>query len=165
MSTQSQDPEIRVGQLLRARGATVVTAESCTGGLIGSLLTDVSGSSDYYLGGVISYANEVKQGILGVSAGTLATAGAVSRDAVLQMARGARHLLGADFCLAVTGIAGPTGGTPEKPVGLVYIALAGADVERCEQHVWDGDRRHNKMASAQQALQMLIHHLEEHVRA
>jgi len=165
MDTRSQDQEIRAGQLLCARGATVATAESCTGGLIGSLLTDVSGSSEYYLGGVISYANETKRDILGVSAETLTTVGAVSQEAALQMAHGARRLLGADYALAVTGIAGPTGGTPEKPVGLVYIALSGADVERCERHVWNGDRRQNKMASARQALQMLIDHIEEQVRA
>jgi PncC family amidohydrolase len=137
----------------------VSTAESCTGGLIGSLLTDVSGSSDYYLGGVIAYSNQVKQNVLGVQARTLSTVGAVSAETALQMARGARRLLGADYALSVTGIAGPTGGTPEKPVGLVYIALVGADVEQCERHVWPGNRMDNKMASARRALQMLIDHL------
>lgn len=151
----------RVGRLLRACGATVSTAESCTGGLIGNLLTDVSGSSDYFQGGVIAYSNRVKQGVLGVQARTLSTVGAVSAETALQMARGARRLLGADYALSVTGIAGPTGGTAEKPVGLVYIALVGADVERCERHVWPGDRMHNKMSSARRALQMLIEHLSQ----
>jgi PncC family amidohydrolase len=159
MNAQISEPAQIVGPLLRARGATVVTAESCTGGLIGSLLTDVSGSSDYYLGGVISYSNEVKQGVLGVREETLATVGAVSRETALQMAQGARRLLDADYALAVTGIAGPTGGTPDKPVGLVYIALVGPDVERCERHAWDGDRLDNKVRSAQRALQMLVEHL------
>jgi PncC family amidohydrolase len=159
MNAQMPEPAQIVGPLLRARGATVVTAESCTGGLIGSLLTDVSGSSDYYLGGVISYSNEVKQGVLGVREETLTTLGAVSHETALQMAQGARRLLDADYALAVTGIAGPTGGTPEKPVGLVYIALVGPDVERCERHVWDGDRLDNKVRSAQRALQMLVEHL------
>jgi PncC family amidohydrolase len=154
--------EALVGTLLRQRGATVVTAESCTGGLIGSLLTDVSGSSDYYLGGVIAYSNEVKQHVLGVAAETLATAGAVSQESAIQMARGARRLLGADYALAVTGIAGPTGGTPQKPVGLVYIALAGPDVERCERHVWDRDRLGNKMLTARRALELLIEVLDGH---
>jgi PncC family amidohydrolase len=150
----------QIGPLLRRHGATVTTAESCTGGLIASLLTDVSGSSDYYLGGVIAYANEVKRGVLGVSAETLQTVGAVSRETALQMARGARGLLGADYALSTTGIAGPTGGTAEKPVGLVYIALVGPDVERCERHVWTQDRLGNKRLSAQRAMQMLIEHLE-----
>jgi PncC family amidohydrolase len=150
----------QIGPLLRRHGATVTTAESCTGGLIASLLTDVSGSSDYYLGGVIAYANEVKRGVLGVSAEALQTAGAVSRETALQMARGARGLLGADYALSTTGIAGPTGGTAEKPVGLVYIALVGPDVERCERHVWTQDRLGNKRLSAQRAMQMLIEHLE-----
>jgi PncC family amidohydrolase len=160
MNTQTPGPAEIVGPLLRARGATVVTAESCTGGLIGSLLTDVSGSSDYYLGGVISYSNEVKRDVLGVQAETLATVGAVSRETALQMARGVRRLLRADYALAVTGIAGPTGGTPTKPVGLAYIALVGPDVEWCERHVWDGDRVDNKRRTAQRALRMLIEHLE-----
>lgn len=161
MSEQSlAAEEDAVGLLLRAQGSTVVTAESCTGGLIGSLLTDVPGSSDYYLGGVIAYSNEVKQNVLGVQARTLAAAGAVSRETALEMARGARRMLGADYALSVTGIAGPGGDTPDKPVGLVYIALAGPGVERCEQHVWGGDRRENKMQSARRALQMLIEHLE-----
>jgi PncC family amidohydrolase len=149
------------GYLLIKHKCTVVTAESCTGGLIGSLITDVSGSSDYYLGGVISYANSVKQELLGVKAETLATVGAVSRETALQMARGVRHLLGADYALATTGIAGPTGGTAEKPVGLVYIALVGPDVEQCERHIWDQDRIENKILSARRAIQMLVAHLDE----
>ncbi len=150
-----------IGPLLRRRGQTIATAESCTGGLIGSLLTDVSGSSDYYLGGVIAYANEVKQQLLGVDAATLAAVGAVSEQVALAMARGVRHLLGADYGLSTTGIAGPTGGTPDKPVGLVYIALVGPDVERCERHIWDRDRLGNKLLSARRAIQMLLEHLSE----
>ena len=151
--------QCHIGSLLRRRGQTVATAESCTGGLIGSLLTDVSGSSDYYLGGVIAYANEVKQHLLGVDATTLAAVGAVSEQVALAMARGVRHLLGADYGLSTTGIAGPTGGTPDKPVGLVYIALVGPDVERCERHIWDRDRLGNKLLSARRAIQMLLEHL------
>jgi PncC family amidohydrolase len=165
MKEQNAIQETQIGALLCTRGATVVTAESCTGGLIGSLFTDVSGSSDYFLGGVIAYANEVKQGTLGVRAETLATAGAVSRETALQMAHGVRCLLSADYALAVTGIAGPTGGTLAKPVGLVYIALVGPGVERCERHVWNEDRLGNKMLSARRAIQMLIEHLEEQTDA
>jgi nicotinamide-nucleotide amidase len=127
--------------------------------LIGDLLTDVSGSSDYYCGGVISYANAVKQELLGVQADTLATKGAVSRETALQMARGVRQLLSVDYALATTGIAGPTGGTAQKPVGLVYIALVGPGVEKCERHIWTKDRIGNKMLSAQRAIQMLVEHL------
>jgi len=161
MCVERQPEEVVVGTLLRDRGATVATAESCTGGLIGSLLTDVSGSSDYVLGGVIAYANKVKQAVLGVHAETLASVGAVSRETALEMAHGARRLLGADYALAVTGIAGPSGGTPTKPVGLVYIALAGPGVARCERHVWDSDRVGNKMRTARRALQMLIEELDQ----
>lgn len=154
-----------VGQLLSAHGQTLSTAESCTGGLIGDAITDIPGSSDYYRGGVIAYANEAKQNVLGVRPGTLAVLGAVSEETALQMARGARRLFGTDYALSVTGIAGPGGGTRQKPVGLVYIALVGPNVERAERHVWEGDRRANKRASARRALQMLIEHLRGGNRA
>jgi PncC family amidohydrolase len=108
----------------------------------------------------MAYSNAVKETLLGVRAETLETDGAVSEATAVQMARGVCRLLGADYGLAVTGIAGPTGARPGKPVGLVYIALAGADVERCERHVWEGDRVANKVLSARRALQMLIEHLE-----
>lgn len=160
MEQRPETHQERVGRLLRARGASVATAESCTGGLIGSLLTDVSGSSDYLIGGLIAYSNSVKQQVLGVQEDTLSTVGAVSRETALQMAHGVRRLLRADYALAVTGIAGPTGDTPGKPVGLTYVALVGPNVERCERHVWDGDRLENKMHSAQRALEMLIEYLE-----
>ena len=153
--------ETRIGPLLRERAETLATAESCTGGLIGHLVTNQPGSSDYFLGGVMAYANAAKQQLLGVQAETLATVGAVSEQTALQMAHGVCRLLCADYGLAVTGVAGPTGGTPEKPVGLVYIALVGQDVERCERHVWPGDRLGNKELSARRALQMLIEHLEQ----
>ena len=153
--------EQKIGPLLRQCGKTIVTAESCTGGLVGSLLTDISGSSDYYLGGVISYTNQIKNRILGVSADTLADVGAVSKETALQMAHGVRRLLNADYALSTTGIAGPTGGTATKPVGLVYIALVGPEIELCERHVWQQqDRLGTKMLSAQRAIAMLIEHLE-----
>lgn len=161
-------PQRRVGELLRQRHSTLATAESCTGGLIGSLLTDVSGSSDYYVGGVIAYSNWVKEHTLGVQPEVLATAGAVSRETALQMAHGVQRLSGADYALAVTGIAGPTGATPGKPIGLVYIALVGPRIERCERHVWaEGnhvpDREWNKILTARRALYALIEALEERV--
>jgi PncC family amidohydrolase len=151
----------RIGPLLCQHNATLATAESCTGGLIGHWVTNVPGSSDYYLGGVIAYANEIKEGVLDVSSETLATVGAVSQETALQMARGVRRLFGATYALSVTGIAGPTGSTPDKPVGLVYIGMVGPNVKRCEKHVWAADRLGNKILSARRALQMLIEHLEE----
>ena len=149
------------GEMLRSRGFTVSLAESCTGGLIGHRITNIPGSSDYFLGGVISYSNEAKERILGIPQETLLNYGAVSEETATAMARGARKLFGSHLALAVTGIAGPTGGMPEKPVGLVYIALSTEDDERCQRFVWSGDRRQNKDQSAEAALQLLISYLEE----
>jgi nicotinamide-nucleotide amidase len=112
---------------LRQRGQTLAVAESCTGGGLGAALAAVPGASEVFLGGVIAYANAVKQGLLGVAAELLAAHGAVSDPVAQAMAEGARRVTGADWALAVTGIAGPGGGSPEKPVGLVHIAVAGPD--------------------------------------
>ena len=116
--------EILIGEYLRSKNLTVGTAESCTGGMIASKLTSVPGSSDYFLGSVVSYANEVKQSILGVSESDLKMYGAVSRQVVEQMAKGALTALGCDYAVATSGIAGPGGGTPDKPVGTIWIVLA-----------------------------------------
>src|SRR5262249_38412939 len=105
--------------LCRAQGLTLATAESCTGGLVAGRLTAIPGSSDVVLGGIVSYANEVKRDVLGVSAETLAVHGAVSAETAVEMVQGARRALGADVAVSITGVAGPDGGTPEKPVGLV----------------------------------------------
>ena len=152
-------PETRIGVLLRQRGVTLATAESCSGGLLGHRLTNVPGSSDYYLGGVIAYANAAKVALLGVDRGALERAGAVSEVVARQMAAGIRRLLGSDLGVAITGIAGPSGGTPEKPVGLVYIALADGQGERCERHVWPYDRQGNKRAAVERALGMIEEYL------
>ncbi len=154
-------PEVRLGPLLRRRKQTLAVAESCTGGLLAHRLTNVSGSSDYFLGGVVAYSNAAKQTLLGVEASTLERQGAVSEAVAKEMASGVRRLFGADIGVGITGIAGPTGGTPEKPVGLVYIALAAEGVARCERHIWPHDRLGNKEASAQRALEMLVEYLEE----
>jgi PncC family amidohydrolase len=145
----------RVGQLLRERHLTLALAESCTGGLLGSLITDVPGSSDYFIGGAVAYAYSAKESLLGVRPETLAEYGAVSPQAAEQMAQGARRLFGADIAIAVTGIAGPTGAQPGKPVGLVYLHLSAPDAEIGERHIWDADRVGNKRLSASAALRML----------
>jgi PncC family amidohydrolase len=156
----SETLEVTVGKLLLARGLTRALAESCTGGLVSHRLTEVPGSSDYFRGAVVAYANEAKQQLLGVRRSTLDDHGAVSAETALEMARGARRALGTDVGLSVTGIAGPGGGLPGKPVGLVFVALAASDDERCERHVWESDRSGNKELSAQAALDLLRRYLE-----
>jgi PncC family amidohydrolase len=155
-STADERLEARLGAALRARRWRLAVAESCTGGLVGHRVTDVPGSSDYFSGGVIAYANEVKQSLLGVQADTLAAHGAVSEAVALEMARGARAVCGAEVGLAVTGIAGPGGGGPGKPVGLTWIAVSTPEVERAEQRVWPGDRAQVKAQSAQAALALAL---------
>lgn len=161
MHNERQELAKQIGELLSTRGWTLAVAESCTGGLLGHLITSVPGSSAYFQGGVISYSDEVKERILGVPHETLVEQGAVSKETAVAMAQGARRLLSTDIALSVTGIAGPTGGTPDKPVGLVYIALAvqGADV--WQKHVWQGDRSENKLLSAEAALRLLHKFLTE----
>ena len=122
MDDSAQDLEEQVGELLSQRGWTLAVAESCTGGLLGHRITNVSGSSAYFEGGIISYSNEAKEAVLAVPREILIEHGAVSRETALAMARGARRVLGTDLAVSVTGIAGPGGATAEKPVGLAYIA-------------------------------------------
>ena len=110
---------------------------------------------------IVSYSNEAKERILGVAHEILVQHGAVSKETALAMATGARRLLGTDIAISVTGIAGPTGGTPDKPVGLVYIGLAAEGAELCQRRIWDGDRPHNKQRSAQAALELLLGYLED----
>ena len=142
-------------ELLKARGLRCATAESCTGGGIGSAITAVPGSSAVYLGGVVSYANEVKSGVLGVSKDTLATVGAVSPETAAQMAEGVRRLVGADLAVSVTGIAGPDGGSDDKPVGLVWFGLASAAGTRTEKAIFAGDRARVREQAVVHALGML----------
>ncbi len=156
----SASPAPQVGARLRARHYSLATAESCTGGLLGDLITAVPGSSDYYLGGVIAYAYEAKTELLGISQEFLLAHGAVSEETARAMANGIRTRLRADLGVALTGILGPGGGLPNKPVGLVYIALLGPDVDRCERFLWNGNRSENKLASANAALDMLLQYLK-----
>jgi nicotinamide-nucleotide amidase len=139
----------------RTLGRTVASAESCTGGLVGAMLTAVPGASDIYLGGVISYANEVKRDVLGVPEDLLVTHGAVSEPVARAMANGVRGVLGADWGLGITGVAGPGGGTADKPVGTVCYAVAGADGTTIRKAVFPGDRDAIRRWSAHSALDLL----------
>lgn len=151
-----------VGQGLRAAGATVVTAESCTGGLVAERLTRVPGSSDYFLGGVVTYADRQKRELLGVPAELLAAHGAVSEAVVRAMARGARERLGGDFAIAVSGIAGPGGGSDEKPVGTVHVAIAGPGGRELHRRLQlPGGRRRIRAQAAQWALDLLRRELAD----
>jgi len=139
---------------------TLGTAESCTGGGLADVITDVSGSSDYFLGGIVAYANSVKERLLGVEQAVLAAHGAVSEPVAVAMAEGVRRALGVDLGIGITGVAGPGGGTLDKPVGLVYVALAsptGVELRRCQ---WVGDRITNKRRSVEAALELILAHLE-----
>jgi nicotinamide-nucleotide amidase len=151
--------EETVGGLLRERGLTVATAESCTGGLVAHRLTNVPGSSAYVRGGVVAYANEAKQRLLGVASTTLASHGAVSEEAAAEMAAGARQSLGADIAVSTTGIAGPDGGTPEKPVGTVCLGLSSADETLAARYQFWGTRDWVKLLASQVALEWIRRHV------
>jgi PncC family amidohydrolase len=153
-------PEQKIGDILRVRGLKLATAESCTGGLVSDRLTNIPGSSAYFPGGVVAYAYEAKVKVLGVSWDTLNTLGAVSREVVLQMAHGARELFKADLAVSVSGIAGPDGGTPEKPVGSTWIALVAPQGEWARHFVWDGNREQNKWYSSEAVFQIVLDYLE-----
>ncbi|MFC1916870.1 CinA family protein [Chloroflexota bacterium] len=152
--------EEEVGRLLREQGLTVATAESTTGGLISSLLNDVAGSSKYYKGCVVAYTHEVKVSVLGVSGDTMGRSD-VSHEVCAEMAEGVRKLMNVDISLAETGIAGPTGGTPQKPIGTFYIALSSEKGTDVRLHVFQGDRLENKRSTTQVALNMLYEYLSE----
>ncbi len=158
---ESEAIDAGIGALLVRHRCTVATAESCTGGLVAARITAVSGSSAYFYGGIVSYSNDAKHRLLGVPDLMLERYGAVSVDVALAMARGVRRRIGTDIGIATTGIAGPTGATPTKPVGLVYIALAAEGVERCRRYFWQGDRVENITASAEAALRLVRAYLEE----
>lgn len=159
-STDGAPLEEVAGRRLREQGHTLAVAESCTGGLICHRLTNISGSSDYFLGGVVSYSNQAKMDLLRVPEETLATRGAVSAETVQAMALGVREVFRADYGLAVTGIAGPTGGTPEKPVGTVFLGLATAQEVETRHHQFSGDREMTKTLAAQTALDWLRRELQ-----
>jgi PncC family amidohydrolase len=153
--------EVIVGKLLLSTNKTLAVAESCTGGLLTHRLTNVPGSSKYLIVSVIAYAYEAKVAALGVTWETLNRFGAVSEQTARSMAQGVRSRFSADLGLAITGIAGPGGGTPDKPVGLTYLALVSEKDEIIQNYIWKGDRLQNKEASAQAALVLLKDYIEK----
>ena len=150
-----------LSRLLKSKGLTISVAESCTGGKVGDMITDVSGSSEYFFGGVISYSNRAKVDLLGVSKATLKTKGAVSAEVAKQMASGARKALHTKIGVGITGIAGPLGGTPRKPVGLVYIAISSDSGTVSAKNLFKGSRARVKQQSAMRALKMVVEFIEK----
>jgi PncC family amidohydrolase len=146
----------RLQAICLGRGLTVTVAESCTGGLVADAITDIPGSSGYFLGGVVSYADSAKEALLSVPAEVLAAHGAVSAQVGRAMAEGARERFSADLAASVTGVAGPDGGSEAKPVGLTYVAVAAARGVDVRRFVWSGDRSANKEASAAAVLEILV---------
>lgn len=145
---------------LESKGLTCATAESCTGGGVGSAITSVAGSSAVFLGGVISYSNDVKADVLGVSRDSLARVGAVSSEVASQMATGARRVIGSDLAVSLTGIAGPGGGSVEKPVGLVWFGLATPSGVTTQSRIFSGDRAAIRAAAVEHALGLLLSAVE-----
>lgn len=155
------DRAAEICRLLTEKQLTLATVESATGGLIAKLLTDVSGSSAYFKGSIISYSNEVKIKVVGVDSILIERHGAVSPEVAAAMAAGGRKLLGADICLSDTGIAGPGGGSDDKPVGLFYLGLASGSRTLTAKHSFSGSREENRLAAAETALAWLIDNLEQ----
>jgi competence/damage-inducible protein CinA C-terminal domain len=154
------DLAVRLGARCDALGLRVATIESCTGGLVGHLITEVPGSSAYYVGGFVTYSDRLKRDVVGVPHDVLAAHGAVSAQVAMAMATGGRARTEADLAVSVTGIAGPDGGSASKPVGLTYVAVADAVGVAVRRHVWTGDRGENKRLSAAAALELLLERLE-----
>lgn len=158
--------EVKIGPLLKELDYKLVVAESCTGGLISHRITNIPGSSEYYIGGVCAYAYEAKRSLLGVNPNTLNKFGAVSKQTVLEMAIGARRLFSeeVDFekliGISISGIAGPGGGMPNKPVGLVWVGLSTIDGDWARKKTFDGNRIQNKESSSDFALSILLEYLE-----
>ncbi|HHK67090.1 MAG TPA: CinA family protein [Candidatus Acetothermia bacterium] len=155
-----EDPAARLGEELKRRGWTIAVAESCTAGGLGKRITDVPGASSYFLGGIIAYHNSVKERFLAVPSSTVSRFGAVSEETAKAMASGCREAFEGDIAIAITGIAGPGGGTADKPVGLVYISIAGEGGVACERFRFDGDRSAVRRSAVEAALNMALLHLE-----
>ena len=160
ISEENKNIEVLAGEKLRAKGLTIGTAESCTGGAIAALLTSVAGSSDYFRGSIIAYSNEVKHNLLGVSTDDLMHYGAVSKPVVEQMAKGALPALGCDYAIATSGIAGPSGGTPEKPVGTIWIAVANQETVISKKFNFITIREQNIQRAVNTSLVMLLDYIQ-----
>jgi nicotinamide-nucleotide amidase len=158
--TELADLAVRLGARCSALGLHVATVESCTGGLVSHLITEVPGSSAYFVGGFVTYSDALKRQAVGVPEEVLASHGAVSAQVAMAMASGGRERTGADLAVSVTGIAGPDGGSPSKPVGLTYIAVADGTGLAVRRFVWGGDRAENKRLSAAAALELLLERVE-----
>jgi PncC family amidohydrolase len=152
--------ESSLRERMRERGFSLTTAESCTGGLLSHRITNIPGASDFFPGGLIAYSYESKANLLGVSWEILNTQGAVSEETVRAMARGARRLFGTDIGVSISGIAGPTGGTEQKPVGTTWIGLCTIEGEWARHYLWEGDRLEIKQKSSEAALQFILDYLD-----
>ena len=164
MELSETEPAEMIGNTMLRGGKTLSSAESCTGGLVGMLLTSIPGSSKWFKGGVIAYSNTVKTGVLKVSSSVIKEFGAVSRETVLAMALGVRELTGTDFSISISGIAGPGGGTPEKPVGTVWMALCGEQSVSTEKKKFTGERNVVRRKAADYLLEKLHELLEKEVK-
>lgn len=153
-------PEVVIAQLFTEKRLKLTTAESCTGGMVADRITNVPGSSEYFQGGVVAYSYEAKVSLLAVSWDTLRAYGAVSEETVIEMARGGRVAIGADVAVSVSGIAGPGGGLPDKPIGTTWIGLSTTQGDWSRKFVWKGDRLQNKIKSTDAALQFVIDYME-----
>ncbi len=159
--TEGEDAlEKQIGSALRKQGGTIATAESCTGGEIARLITSVPGSSDYFKGAVVSYANEVKIGVLGVDEKDIEREGAVSEAVVLQMVQGVKRLMNTDYAVSTSGVAGPDGGTPEKPVGTIWIGVATPEKVFARKFVFSFTRERNIAKAAAKALELVMSEIE-----
>jgi nicotinamide-nucleotide amidase len=156
---------IREYQVKTETWLTIGTVESATGGRIANRITNVPGSSDYFRGSLVAYSNEVKTALVGVRKATLENYGAVSEQTALEMARGGRRLLDVDICVSDTGIAGPAGAAPGKPVGLFYLGLAASDTSFSQKYTFTGDREKNKRDAAEAALDMLKQYLLRRIKS
>ena len=152
MEEELRELAARLGAALEKRGWMLGCAESCTGGLLASVLTDAPGASAWFAGAIVAYANDIKRAVLGVSQEILDANGAVSREAVLAMAKGARGVLRADVAVSISGIAGPSGGTPQKPVGTVWMAWHGPQTVSVKRFQFSGDRLSVKRQAAREAM-------------
>ena len=164
------ETEVEIARLIReyqaktGKALTIGSVESATGGRIADKITNVPGSSDYFKGSLIAYSNEAKIALLGVQKATIENYGAVSEQTALEMAQGGRKLLDVDICVSDTGIAGPSGDTPEKPVGLFYLGLAAKDQSLSQKHAFPGNRGENKRDAAEAALNMLKQYLLRYIQ-